>query len=310
MSDKNIPAFIDCYGDLSDLFTKEMKDFIPDLKIYSGITKNECDTIRRIGTHQNIMVYMAYLSAKVLHSCPNLKSISYLSTGTSTHGDLLTASKLGIRFEGVKSYGNRAVAEHAITLALASLKRLTEMDRAVRGEKWGLMRTEEISGKTFGIVGLGGIGQETAKIAKALGARTIAWNRSPKGKFQDVEIVPLEIVLAESDIISFHLALNEETKDFLNSSNLAKTKPGVILINTSRAKVLKESALLEGLKSGHIGHCAMDVFHQEPLPKHHPFKSMDSVTLTPHSAWVTSQAIDRLIWAGLKQLKKHVSETN
>ena len=95
----------------------------------------------------------------------------------------------------------------------------------------------------------------------------------------------------------------EESKEQLN-----KTKKGVIFVNTSRAEIFNEKTILKGLSTGHIKHCAMDVFHEEPLPKNHQFLNSKYVTLTPHSAWVTSQAIDRLLWSGLKLLKIHSEE--
>lgn len=305
---KNI-AFIDCYGDLAERFTPEMQKFLPELKVIHSQTLNETDIIKRIGSHTNILVYMAFISEKVLNSCKSLKSIAYLSTGLKTHGDLEVAKNLGIKFEGIKDYGNKAVAEHTITLALTSLKRIVEMDNIVRSNTWSLIKTEEFSSKTFGLIGLGGIGEETAKLASALGARTIAWNRTKK-EIKGVELLPLEQVLSESDILSFHLALNEQTNSFINDEKLSKTKKGVIFVNTSRAEILNEKTILRGLSTGHIKHCAMDVFHKEPLPENHPFINSKFVTLTPHSAWVTSQAIDRLLWSGLKLLKKHSEEIN
>ena len=305
----NSIVFIDCYGDLAERFTPEMQNFLPELKVIYGKPFNEKDIIKRIGSHTNILVYMAFISHEILNSCKNLKSIAYLSTGLKTHGDLETAKSLGIKFEGVKDYGNIAVAEHTITLALASLKRIVEMDNIVRSSNWSLLKTEEFSSKTFGLIGFGGIGKETAKMASALGARTIAWNRTKK-ELDGVEFLPLDRVLSESDILSFHLALNDQTISFLDDEKLFKTKKGVIFVNTSRAEIFNEKTILKGLSTGHIKHCAMDVFHEEPLPKSHPFINSKFVTLTPHSAWVTSQAIDRLLWSGLKLLKIHSDEQN
>ena len=256
------PVFVDCYGDLAARFSSDMAEIVPNLQVFFEEPISEDVLIERLQGRKNALVYMSYISSRVLKECPELKTISYLSTGLATHGNLEIAERMGIRFEGVKGYGDRAVAEHAIALAFASIKRLTEMDRAVRSGNWGLIKTEEIQNKTIGIIGLGGIGLETAKISNALGARTIGWSRSRPQTGVPIELLTLDEVLSQSDIISLHLSLTEETKGFIDSKALKKTKPGLILINTARAGIIDESALISYLSSGHIGHCELDVFHQ------------------------------------------------
>ena len=304
------PAFIDCYGDLKSRVSSEMLNIVPDLEIFYDKPADENELIKRLQGRRNVMVYMAYLSSKVLKACPQLKTISYLSTGLATHGDLTAAEEMDIRFEGVKGYGDRAVAEHTIALAFAAIKQITKMDRMIKAGNWGLLKTEELQGKTFGIIGLGGIGLETAKIAKALGTRTIGWSRSASSANLPVEIVTLDHLLTQSDIISLHLPLTRDTKAFIDTRKLKKTKKGVILINTARADIVDEDALISFLESGHIGQCSLAVFHREPLETCNPLIKMNNVTLTPHSAWLTTQAIDRLLLSGFSLLKKQISETS
>ena len=306
---KNKPAFVDCYGDLADRFNDKLACTVPGLEVFYDKPANDDELIQRLQGRKNVMVYMGYMSSKVLNSCPDLKTISYLSTGLTTHGDLKESSKLGIRFEGVKGYGDRAVAEHTIALAFAAIKRITEMDRTIRSGNWKLIKTEELQGKTFGVIGLGGIGLETAKIANSLGMRALCWSRSSSKLDLPVETASLDQVLKQSDIISLHLPLNSETEGFINHELLSKTKPGLILINTARAEIIDQQALISALSSGHIGHCALDVFHEEPLAKDNDLLLMKNITVTPHSAWLTTQAIDRLILAGLNLLNKHILET-
>ena len=306
---KNKPAFVDCYGDLADRFNDKLASTVPGLEVFYDKPASDDELIQRLQGRKNVMVYMGYMSSKVLNSCPDLKTISYLSTGLATHGDLKESAKLGIRFEGVKGYGDRAVAEHTIALAFAAIKRITEMDRTVRSGNWNLIKTEELQGKTFGVIGLGGIGLETAKIANSLGMRTLCWSRSSSKMDLPVEAVSLDQVLKQSDILSLHLPLNSETEGFINHELLSKTKPGLILINTARAEIIDQQSLLSALSSGHIGHCALDVFHQEPLAKDNDLLLMENITVSPHSAWLTTQAIDRLILAGLNLLNKHIADT-
>ncbi|MGI9498978.1 MAG: 2-hydroxyacid dehydrogenase [Geminicoccaceae bacterium] len=303
------PGFVDCYGDLPERLTDDMLDIVPGLVVWRDEPADEDALIARLAGRRHVLVYMGYLSERVLKACPDLRTIAYLATGLATHGDLDAARKLGIRFEGVKGYGDRAVAEHAVTLALSGIKRLAEMDRAVRGGAWRLMRTEEFAGKTFGVLGLGGIGGETARIADALGARVVGWTPSGDARGAPVTLMGFDQVLASADILSIHLASTPETRGMIDAAALARMKPGVVLVNTARGELIDEAALLTALRSGRVGHAALDVFAEEPLPTDHPFSAMEHVALTPHSAWLTTQAIDRLLVAGLQLLKRHIAET-
>ena len=302
------PAFIDCYGDLESRLSDEHLRIVPGLQVFHSAVRDENDLIERLRGRRHVLVYMGFMSERVLGACPELKTIAYLSTGLATHGDLAEAARLGIRFDGVKGYGDRAVAEHAVAMAFAALKQLAVMDREVRAGRWRLMRGEEFAGKTFGIIGLGGIGSETARIAAVLGARVIAWSRSGSGQDAPAEMLPIEEVLAQSDMLSLHLALTPETERIFDAAAFARMKPGVILINTARAGIVDEQALVAALASGHVGHACLDVFHHEPLDREHPLTALPNVTLTPHSAWLTSQSVDRLLTAGLQLLARHVAE--
>ena len=303
------PAFVDCHGVLAERLTEDMASVVPHLAVWHDEPAGEDELIARLSGRRNVLVYMAYMSERVLRACPDLKTVAYLSTGLSTHGDLDAAAELGIRFEGVKGYGDRAVAEHAVTLALAGLKRIAEMDRAVRGGRFRLMRAEEFAGKTFGILGLGGIGAETARIADAMGARVVGWTPSGDARGAPVVLTSKEDVFAHADIVSLHLSLTPDTRGIVTAADLARARKGLILVNTARGALIDEHALLDALAAGQVGHAALDVFEAEPLPAEHAFCAMDNVTLTPHSAWLTTQAVDRLLRAGLDLLARHVEET-
>ncbi len=303
------PAFIDCYGDLTDRLTSEMLSGLSVIEIFRDEPENEDEFIRRLEGRRNVLVYMGYLSRPVLRACPDLKTVAYLATGLATHGDLDEAERLGLRIEGVKGYGDRAVAEHAIALALSAIKRIAEMDRNIRSGLWQLTRSEEISGKTFGVIGLGGIGCETARIAHALGAKVLGWSRSGNAGNSPVEMVELDQVLADSDILSLHLGHSPQTTGFIDENAFGKMKRGVILVNTARAGIVDEAAMISALASGKVGYCALDVFHDEPVPQTNPLLAMENVVMTSHSAWLTTQAIDRLLVAGLALLVRHIEET-
>ncbi|MCR9135694.1 MAG: D-isomer specific 2-hydroxyacid dehydrogenase family protein [Alphaproteobacteria bacterium] len=296
------PAFVDCYGDLAERLTPDMTRSCPGLEVFRDEPGDEDALISRLAGRHHAIVYMGYLSGKVLRACPDLKTVAYLSTGLETHADLDAAGELGIRIEGVKGYGDRAVAEHAVTLALCALKRVAEGDRKTRNGDWQLIRSEEINGKVFGLMGLGGIGRETARLAGALGARVIAWNRSGEPGDSGARMVSFDELLAGSDILSLHLALNPHTRSILGREAISRIKPGAVLVNTARAGLVDEEAMMVSLQTGHLRHCALDVFHDEPLGSDSPLTRCENVTLTPHSAWLTTDSIDRLLMAGINLL--------
>jgi D-3-phosphoglycerate dehydrogenase len=135
--------------------------------------------------------------------------------------------------------------------------------------------------------------------------RVLAWNRTPKTA-DGVEFVPLETLLAESHVVSLHLLLNDETRGFLSAERIAAMRPGVLFVNTARGAVVDEAALVAALKSGHIGHAALDVFTVEPLPVPHELSTLDNVTLSAHSAFRTPEANDTLIRRAL-DIAQHVA---
>jgi D-3-phosphoglycerate dehydrogenase len=145
----------------------------------------------------------------------------------------------------------------------------------------------QLRGKTLGIIGLGGIGQEVARIAQGIGMRVIGWNRTPR---PDATLVDLDTLLTSSDVISLNLTLNDETRGFLDAKRMARLKPGVILVNTARGALVDEAAMMAALQSGRIRHAGLDVFHAEPLKPDHPLAQLDNVTLSAHAAFRTLEA--------------------
>jgi D-3-phosphoglycerate dehydrogenase len=131
----------------------------------------------------------------------------------------------------------------------------------------------------------------------------LVWNRSPKS-FAGVEFVTLEKLLAESHVVSLHLLLNDDTRGFLSRELIAAMKPGVILVNTARAAMVDEAAMIDALKSGHIRHAGLDVFNTEPLPKDHPLTKLPNVTLSAHSAFRTPEASENLIEAAWQHCRR------
>jgi D-3-phosphoglycerate dehydrogenase len=164
----------------------------------------------------------------------------------------------------------------------------------------------QLKGKTLGLIGLGGIGREVARIARGVGMEVIAWNRSPRPD-AGVPMVELEELLGRADVISLHLALNDQTRGLLDQKRLARTKPGVILINTARGALVDEPALIDALERGHIRHAGLDVFHAEPLKPDHPLARMQNVTLTSHAAFRTLEASMTLMRRAIEIVRRIVT---
>lgn len=298
-------VFIDCTPDIAPYLSPELVKAVPGLVIHRTTPNNEAELISRLQGHSAAIVYMSYISENTLANCPALKSISYLSTGLATHVDLPAAKRLGVRVRNVKGYGDRAVAEHTLGLLFAAVRRVPEMDRNVRRGDWQFLQGEEVRDKTIGLVGFGGVGREVGRLAALVGMRVLVSNRSRVRADYLFEEADLEPLLANADIVSIHLALNSETKRILNRERLELLKPGAVLINTARAELVDELALVEMLKAKRIT-AALDVFHREPLPPDDPLCLLDNVVLTSHSAWFTPQAIRRLLTTGLETLRHEV----
>jgi len=235
----------------------------------------------------------------LLARAPMLRSIVFLGTGASSYIDMASAERLDIRVRTIRGYGDRTVAEHAFALLLAAARDVAGMDRNLRAGRWSGSEGIELRGCTLGLIGLGGVGSEMARIATAFGMDVIAWNRSGFPAGVPARSVPLDELLATSDVASLHLALGPETKGFLDASRIAMLKPGVLLINTARGALVDEEALVAALRSGAIRHAALDVFTTEPLPSAHPLTSLPNVTLTAHAGWKSRAASDRLLREGL-----------
>ena len=221
--------------------------------------------------------------------------------------DVPALNGIGIEVHTIKGYGDVAVAEHTIALIFACCRDLARMDRAVRAGVWDPLESMQLSGKTLGLIGLGGIEREVARIARGVGMEVIAWNRSPR---TEVRVVELDELLACADIISLHLALNDATCRFINGERLARMKPGVILVNTARAALVDEAALLAALASGHIRHAGLDVFHAEPLKPDHPLARMENVTLTSHAAFRTLEASETLMRRAIDIVRRIVAASS
>ena len=236
------------------------------------------------------------LPTEIARQCVGLKHVVFLGTGARSYMNPEELAELGIEVHLIRGYGDTAVAESTIALMWAAARGIAQMDREMRAGNWLREDGMQLTGKTLGLIGFGGIAAEVARIALGSGLRVLAWNRSAK-TYPGVDFVDIEPLLAQSDVVSLHLLLNDDTRGFLSAKRIAAMKPGVILVNTARAALADEAAMIEALKSGHIRHAGLDVFNIEPLPADHPLTKLPNVTLSAHSAFRTPEASENLIEA-------------
>jgi D-3-phosphoglycerate dehydrogenase len=246
------------------------------------------------------------LPTNFARQCTGIKHVVFLGTGAPSYMNPEELGELGISVHTIKGYGDTAVAECAFGLMWAAAKDFGAMDRAMRGGIWLRKDGFQLSGKALGLVGFGGIAAELARVALGAGMNVSAWNRSPK-TYQGVRFTDLDSVLGNSDVVSLHLLLTDETRGLISRERLARMRPGTILINTARGALVDESAMIDALESGKLRHAGLDVFETEPLPAGHPLTRLPNVTLSAHSAFRTTEATRNLIGAALDHCRRIAS---
>lgn len=244
-----------------------------------------------------------YLPTEIARQCAGLKHVVFLGTGARSYMNVEELAELGIEVHLIRGYGDTAVAEATIALMWAAARNLAVMDREMRQGQWLREDGMQLTGKTLGLIGFGGIGAEVARIAHGSGMKVVAWNRSVK-QIDGVSFVDLDTLLGDSHVVSMHLLLNDETRGFLSRQRIAAMRPGAILVNTARGALVDEAAMIDALRSGHLRHAALDVFDIEPLPAEHPLAALPNVTLSAHSAFRTPEASDNLIAAALAHCRR------
>ena len=296
-------VFVDANGSLADIFERQNKPDDPPVRVNrnADITPDQMPAL--LDGAEIIIIDHTPLPTEVARRCTGLKHVVFLGTGARSYMNPEELAELGIEVHLIKGYGDPAVAECAIALMWSGARGITRMDREMRAGNWLREDGMQLTGKTLGLIGFGGIAAEVARIALGSGMRVLAWNRSAK-QYPGVEFVPLEKLLAESHVVSLHLLLNDETRGFLSRERIAAMRPGVILVNTARGAMVDETAMIDALKSGHIRHAGLDVFNIEPLPADHPLTKLPNVTLSAHSAFRTPEASENLIGAAWEHCRR------
>ena len=230
------------------------------------------------------------LTPEVFAACPRMRLLSLWGTGTD-NVDLDAARQHGVTVTNTPAVSAISIAEHSLMLALAVARRAVAIHNGVVAGEWPRGQSVQLHGKTLGVIGLGAIGRQLARIAQGVGMRVIAWTMHPNPAL-GFELLDLEELLRVSDVISLHLRQSPESVGFIGRAQFEMMKPGVILVNTARGPIVDEAALIEALRTCRIAGAGLDVFDVEPLPAGHPLTTLDNAVLTPHCGGVTPEVLE------------------
>lgn len=284
-------------GDLSWDWLKKYGD----VTVYDKISDAEAP--EAVGDADIVFTNRVKIGKSVLDICKNLKYVSALGTGYDMI-DVPLCRENGVEVCNVPGYSTASVAQHAFALLLANAFDMEGYRNMVRNGKWtgipGFMyhqsRFVELEGKTVGVYGCGSIGMRFAKICQAFGMRVLATRRSrTDGEIDGILFTDPDTLIRQSDYISFHCPLTEETRGMVNAEFIAKMKDGAVIVNTSRGAVLNEADVAAALHSGKLSGAGLDVLAKEPADPENPLLTAPNTVITPHCAWTSKEARLRLM---------------
>jgi glycerate dehydrogenase len=271
------------------------------------------EVIERCAGAEIVIANKVVLSAEIMRALPCLKLICVAATGMN-NVDLVAAAELGIEVRNAIGYSTYSVAETTLCSALALLREVVYYDEYFHSGRYAKSDrpfnfdrpTSQIRGKKWGIIGLGNIGREVARLASAFGCEVSYTSTSGVARKEEYPALPLEDLLTESDIVSIHAPLNAKTLNLIDKRELSLMKPSAILINVARGGIVNEEALAAALDGGVIRGAALDVFSTEPLTDSplYRIKERHKLLASPHNAWSSDDAIDRLIGCIAKNIEE------
>lgn len=275
-----------------------------EVAYFDSLPGSEESLIERLGDAEvaiNIRSSCRFTAA-VFEACPKLKMVSIWGTGTDNI-DLAAARRLGVTITNTPGVSAPSIAEHTLGLLLAVARKIPKLDAQVREGAWPRGNMTLLHGKTVGVIGLGAIGLRFARLAAGIGMNVIAWTMNPRDL--GVPLVSLDELLEQSDVVSLHLRLSDETRSFLGRERIAKMKRGALLVNTARGPIVDEAAMIEALQSGQLAGAGLDVFDIEPLPAGHPLTKLDNAVLSPHCAGITPEVLEAGLALSLENVEKY-----
>jgi D-3-phosphoglycerate dehydrogenase / 2-oxoglutarate reductase len=262
---------------------------------YDGPPPDRATLIERLRPAEAVVLDYSEMDAEVLRGCPRLRFISFLGIGYNSCIDVAEATRRGVAVAYTPDYGATSVAEHALAMILALTRHIGPAFVSAREGRWepGRFTGMELRGKTLGIVGLGPIGAEMARLGAGLGMKLLGWTRrpSPARAVHGVTLVSLEELFSAADVVTLHLAYTPESQGLVTRALLERMKPGAWFVNTARAKLVDNEALVELLRAGRIRGAALDVHETEPIPPgDYVFRTLPNVLITPHIGYNTREA--------------------
>ena len=287
-----------------------------ELVVYDRVSYVDAPVIReKIGDADIVVTNKTPITKETLDACPNIKAIAVLATGYNVI-DYEYAKEKGIPVMNVPTYGTQIVGQYAVGLLLEICSHFAHHDMAVKEGRWENnddwcfwdFPMIELYGKTAGIIGLGRIGQSTAKILNAMNMKVLAFDafESEAGR-QVAEYVDLDTLLAQSDVIFLHCPLFPSTEGIINKDNIAKMKDGVILINNSRGQLVVEQDLADALNSGKMAAAGLDVVYTEPIRGDNPLLKAKNCIITPHISWAPKESRQRIMDCAEANLKAYLA---
>lgn len=297
-----------------DLDWSGVRALVPDTVSYVRTAYEEIAP--RIGDAEFVLLNKCRMDEAILAQCPNLKWVGIIATGTD-NVDLEACRRHGVAVANVPGYSTYSVAQMTFSLLLAICQCAERYNRAVKAGYWqlgipaeyGLLPQVELLGKTFGIYGYGSIGRQTARIAQAFGMKVLVCTRTVRPEYaaDGVEFVDFAALLARSDVLSLHCPATAQTRGLIDAAALAQLKPEAILLNTARGALVDENAVAAALQNGQLAYYGADAFGTEPLPAESPLRSLPNAILTPHIAWTTKEALQRLMDITAQNLRSYLA---
>lgn len=281
------------------------------LTVYDRTPAAPAVVTERIGDAEIVFTNKTPLSRQVLNGCPNLKFVGILATGYNIV-DIDAARERGIPVCNVPGYSTDAVAQLTLALLLEICHHVAHHSEKVHAGQWSGCEDFcfwdypliELAGKTIGIIGFGSIGKKVGALAKCLGMKVLAAGSRPTEEGRAIgEYVDLDTLYRESDVVSLHCPLFPENREMINKSAIAKMKDGAILLNTARGALIVEQDVADALNSGKLAAAGLDVAAVEPIPASSPLLGAKNCLITPHIAWATKEARQRLMNIAVQNLE-------
>ncbi len=298
----------------SDVDLNILKEF-GELTVYDTTSKDE--TLNRVKEADIIVTNKVVIDKEIIDGAKNLKLICVAATGMNNI-DLEYAKEKGVEVKNVVGYSTESVVQHTFALAFYLIEQLRYYDDYVKNKKWSTSDIFtcldrpffEIYGKRWGIIGLGTIGKRVAEVAKSFGCNVVYYSTSGKNIDNEFKHIPLDALLCTSDIISIHASLNEKTKNLLNKTNLSKLKDNAVLLNLGRGGIINEDDLAKIIDEKNIL-LGLDVTQKEPIKEDNPLlkiKNKDRLFITPHIAWTSVEARERLVLGIAKNIEEFLKK--